>query len=52
LDAVLQEPEVREALLKLGYQPALGTAEEFAKFLVEDEAINRKMAEELKLRVE
>jgi tripartite-type tricarboxylate transporter receptor subunit TctC len=52
LDAVLQEPEVREALLKLGYQPALGTAEEFAKFLVEDEAINRRMAEELKLRVE
>jgi tripartite-type tricarboxylate transporter receptor subunit TctC len=33
LNALLQRPEVRETLVKLGYEPAGGSAEEFAKFI-------------------
>jgi tripartite-type tricarboxylate transporter receptor subunit TctC len=52
IDAVIQEPEVREKFLQIGYEPAPGTVEEFAKFLANDEVVNRKLAQDLKLKVD
>jgi tripartite-type tricarboxylate transporter receptor subunit TctC len=33
LNALLQRPDVRDTLVKLGYEPAGGSPEEFAKFI-------------------
>lgn len=52
IDAVMQEPDSRERLLKMGYEAAHGTVQEFGKFLVEDEATYRRLAQDMKLKVE
>jgi len=50
--AVLVEPQVRETLLPQGYEVIGGTSQEFASFLQDDERSNRKLLQELKLKVE
>jgi tripartite-type tricarboxylate transporter receptor subunit TctC len=50
--AVLEEAPVKERLLALGYEPAGGSPEDFARFLEQDERTIRKLVQELKLKVE
>lgn len=52
IESVLQEPDSRDRLIKMGYEPVQGTVQEFARFLIEDEAVNRRLAQDLKLKAE
>jgi tripartite-type tricarboxylate transporter receptor subunit TctC len=52
IEAVLHEPESREALQKMGYEPEPGTVQDFARFLAEDEAASRRYVQDLKLVAE
>ena len=52
IESVLQVPESREQLQKMGYEPEPGTVQDFARFLAEDEAASRRYVQELKLTAE
>ncbi|HSV82971.1 MAG TPA: tripartite tricarboxylate transporter substrate binding protein [Ramlibacter sp.] len=50
--AIIEEPAVRERLLGQGWEAAPSTLQEYARFLQNDERANRKLMDELKLKVE
>lgn len=49
---ILEEPEVREALLRYGYQPEPSTVQETARFLADDEATSRRLVQQLRLKAD